>query len=295
MPTPGSGAGASSGDVMMLTGSAENLTEEEQLERAIAESMGQASPPPHAASAAVHPEPLSSAVANSSSGGASGDLGGVVHGTTVAGSQEEDDLAKAIALSMGEAKTSAGSETQPQPDALPADWQCDVCTYINQGTSATCAMCGTGTRPAATSSSSSSSASSPAPSSPGPRIHRADSIADESGDRIELFHYNGLTRKGTASSGSGAGNVEIGSSAGSGGGGGGGIHGQGSGRAARLVRFSIVKQSDEELVGAVVSLNTSGGLGGALMGSDHAIEDVLRTRWQGSRIDWAGQPPPSID
>ena len=33
MPTPGSGAGASSGDVMMLTGSAENLTEEEQLER----------------------------------------------------------------------------------------------------------------------------------------------------------------------------------------------------------------------------------------------------------------------
>ena len=284
---PGSGAGESSGDVMMLTESAENLTEEQQLERAIAESMGQASP--HVASAAARPEALSSAVENSSSGGASGD-GEVVYGTTVAGSQEEDDLAKAIALSMGEAKTSAGSEKQPQPEAPPAEWQCDVCTYINQGTSATCAMCGTGTRPAATSSSS----SSPAPSSVGARVHRADSIADESGDRIELFHYNGLTRKGTTSSESGDGNVEIGSSGGSGGGGG-GISGQGSGREARLVRFSIVKRSDEELVGAAVSLNTSGGLGGALMGSDHAIEDVLRTRWQGSRIDWAGQPPPSID
>jgi hypothetical protein len=259
------------------------ISEEEQINRAIAESMGK-------------PWPESSSSSSSSAAAAAAAAGGgsaMVHpepltGVAGGGGSEDDDLARAIAASMSDAKP------QEEP-VLPQDWECPVCTYHNDASRTTCEMCQAAKPDSSASSSSSQSAaaaltesssssssslsSSSSSASSGARLHRADSIAaaDDDENRIELFHYNGLTR----SSNNGNGNT---SGAGS-----------GSGRAARLVRFSVVKRSDEELVGAAVSLNTSGGLGGALMGSDHAVEDVLRTRWQGARIDWEGQTPPSID
>ena len=69
----------------------------------------------------------------------------------------------------------------------------------------------------------------------------------------------------------------------------------GTARRPRLCAFELVKRSDTALVGAPVALGSGGGLSGGGLGSDHAIEDVLRTRWPGAVIDWAGQPPPSID
>jgi hypothetical protein len=79
-----------------------------------------------------------------------------------------------------------------------------------------------------------------------------------------LYHFNGLTRL--------------------------------PGRVAKLTRFEVVKWGVEETVGVAVPLGASGGTGtqGGL-GSDHAIEDVLRTRWSGARLEWHGQTPPSID
>ena len=241
--TSGGGGGGGGGGLNMLaevsTGT-EAMSEDDQIARAIAESMGELPSASSASSsssassnslAMVHPAPAGSSAFTPVSSSASGAPGG-------SGSSEDDDLARAIAASMGD----QGGGDQGGGSAPP--------------------------------SSSSTSSSGGGSSSSTTRLHRADSVANDDGDRIQLFHYNGLTR-------------------GDGGGGGGG--GGGRGRKARLVQFSVVKRSDEELVGAAVSLNTGGGLGGALMGSDHAVEDVLRTRWQGARIDWGGQQPPSID
>jgi hypothetical protein len=50
---------------------------------------------------------------------------------------------------------------------------------------------------------------------------------------------------------------------------------------SQQVRFGVVKRGDEEMVGVAVPLGASGGTGSmGGLGSDHAIEDVLRTRWQ---------------
>jgi len=97
---------------------------------------------------------------------------------------------------------------------------------------------------------------------PPPRLdlHRHDSVADETGTMVTLYHFNGLTRANTA---------------------------------PRLVPFELTMRSANDMIGVAVPLSGSGQNSGLY--SDHPIEDVLRTRWPGARVNWKGQAPPSID
>jgi hypothetical protein len=62
-------------------------------------------------------------------------------------------------------------------------------------------------------------------------------------------------------------------------------------RGGALKPFRVTRMSAEEAVGASISLmghNTNGSHNGDL-------EDVIRTKWPSSMINWLGAPPPSID
>jgi hypothetical protein len=62
-------------------------------------------------------------------------------------------------------------------------------------------------------------------------------------------------------------------------------------RGGALKAFRVTRMSAEEAVGASISLmghNTNGSHNGDL-------EDVIRTKWPSSMINWLGAPPPSID
>ena len=88
-------------------------------------------------------------------------------------------------------------------------------------------------------------------------LHRHDSIADESAEGLQLYHFNGL---------------------------------EAHGRPAKLTRFLLFKRSPNNAVGQSIAL--SGGEG--IFANSH-LEEILRTRWPGCRVDWLGQQAPSID
>jgi len=80
---------------------------------------------------------------------------------------------------------------------------------------------------------------------------------EKHGDSFPLYHYNGL-REGT------------------------------------LTPFRLTRLSPAEAVGASVALTAKGGAGhGGSVGGD--LEDVVRTKWPSSMLDWHGKAPPSID
>jgi hypothetical protein len=95
-------------------------------------------------------------------------------------------------------------------------------------------------------------------------VHRHDSFAGEDAEEFTLFHFNGLESKN---------------------------------RPPRLTRFTLAKRASDDAIGQSVAMETpfsGGGLTGA--GSRNgAIEEVLRTRWPGCRINWKGCDLPSID
>jgi len=89
-------------------------------------------------------------------------------------------------------------------------------------------------------------------------LHRHDSVAEPGGSSFILYHYNGQ---------------------------------QSGGRQTCLTRFAVTKRSDENAVGE--SIPISAGQGGASFSCP--IEEVLRTKWPGCRVDWFNANVPSID
>jgi hypothetical protein len=62
-------------------------------------------------------------------------------------------------------------------------------------------------------------------------------------------------------------------------------------RGGALKPFRVTRMSAEEAVGASISL-----MGHSANGSHNGdLEDVIRTKWPSSMINWLGAPPPSID
>ena len=61
-------------------------------------------------------------------------------------------------------------------------------------------------------------------------------------------------------------------------------------RGGTMTPFRVTKMSPEEAVGASTGL--AGNAGGGFHGD---LEDVVRTRWPSSAINWLGKTPPSID
>ena len=57
--------------------------------------------------------------------------------------------------------------------------------------------------------------------------------------------------------------------------------------------FSLIPRSSVNAVGQSIAL--SGGGGGTGIFANSHIEEILRTRWPGCRLDWLGNNPPSID
>eukprot|EP01041_Mallomonas_annulata_P008984 gene8984-18593_t len=104
-------------------------------------------------------------------------------------------------------------------------------------------------------------ATNPIPPSSRTAISRHDSIADESAEGFRMFHLNGLEDH--------------------------------SRRQARLCPFTLYRRAARNNIGkANVPLDDGTFPGNS---GSNPLEEVLRTRWQGCRIDWLGQPPPSID
>ena len=54
-----------------------------------------------------------------------------------------------------------------------------------------------------------------------------------------------------------------------------------------------MSRSSVNAVGQSIAL--SGGGGGTGIFANSHIEEILRTRWPGCRLDWLGNNPPSID
>lgn len=90
-------------------------------------------------------------------------------------------------------------------------------------------------------------------------IHRHDSFADDKAVQHLLYHLNGL---------------------------------EGTGRPARLTPFKLIPRSSQNAIGVSVAMSGSSAMSA---GFCHPIEEVLRTRWNGCRVDWMNQKPPSID
>jgi hypothetical protein len=69
---------------------------------------------------------------------------------------------------------------------------------------------------------------------------------------------------------------------------------QSAARSATLTKFTLVLQSSDDVVGQSIAF---GGSENCESGGHFIcpIEEVLRTRWPASKIDWGGQPVPSID
>jgi hypothetical protein len=90
-------------------------------------------------------------------------------------------------------------------------------------------------------------------------LHRADSIADDSSAGVILFHFNGMSS---------------------------------AAHPPQLSSFIIHIRSSRAAVGQQISLDESS----SSLGSFAApIEEVVRTRWPGCKVDFAGQVPPSLD
>jgi hypothetical protein len=107
-----------------------------------------------------------------------------------------------------------------------------------------------------------SAPSDPAPATPRVRshIHRHDSIADPDEPAVELYHYNGMSKKHSSA-------------------------------CATLVRAEMRRRATENAIGEAVALDVASGGGMSYMSP---IDEVLRTRWPGCRIEWSGTPP-SLD
>jgi len=226
-------------------------SDSEELAAAIAASLGQA-PAEETPRPATPPPPLVSAEPQT----------------------EEEQMAMAIAASLGNVNDQTPATPtptmQPTPDPAPASTPNRPRSDSEELAAAIAASLeppASTTTEASSSSSTTVSGGAEEPhhgtSSSGHQIRREDSIADENGERLCFYHYNGMKRSGTG--------------------------------APRLVKFNIIKRGDEEMVGVAVPLGASGGTGNIGLDSDYPIEDVLRTRWPGARIDWINQTPPSID
>lgn len=111
--------------------------------------------------------------------------------------------------------------------------------------------------------------------------HRSDSIATKDDENFVCYHYNGL---------------EIHSNA-----------AQPSSRRQNLTRFKLYRRfgppplcphlfcrSRDTAVGQSIGLSTTGGIFSDI-GSGNQLEEVLRTRWTGCRVDYLGNPSPAID
>mmetsp|Transcript_30946 Transcript_30946/g.58804 ORF Transcript_30946/g.58804 Transcript_30946/m.58804 type:complete len:477 (+) Transcript_30946:354-1784(+) len=85
---------------------------------------------------------------------------------------------------------------------------------------------------------------------------------EKHGTTFPLYHYNGLRR-----------------------------HGLGEG--GTLTPFRLTRLSAAEAVGASIALSSKGGGGGLGQGGD--LEDVVRTKWPSSMLNWFDKNPPSID
>lgn len=97
-----------------------------------------------------------------------------------------------------------------------------------------------------------------------PRLtrHRTDSIAGKDADTFIVYHYNGFD-------GTGGANSVV--------------------RNKRLTRLTLYRRSQENNVGQSIAFST---VGSAFTGnSSSAIEEVLRTRWPGCRLEWLGSEP----
>lgn len=88
-------------------------------------------------------------------------------------------------------------------------------------------------------------------------LHHCDSVADDSAEGLQLFHFNGL---------------------------------EAHGRPARLSKFLLFKRSSDNAVGQSIAFS-----GGESCFANSHLEEVLRTRWPGCRVDWLGQSVPSLD
>jgi hypothetical protein len=76
------------------------------------------------------------------------------------------------------------------------------------------------------------------------------------GDTFSLYHYNGL-------------------------------------RGGTLTPFRVTRLTAEEAVGASIAMSNAASGGGGASGGD--LEDVVRTKWPSSMINWLGKAPPYID
>mmetsp|Transcript_34976 Transcript_34976/g.73798 ORF Transcript_34976/g.73798 Transcript_34976/m.73798 type:complete len:168 (-) Transcript_34976:120-623(-) len=85
---------------------------------------------------------------------------------------------------------------------------------------------------------------------------------EKHGVTFPLYHYNGLSR-----------------------------HGQSGGT---LTPFRLTRLSPTEAVGASIALSSKGGGSGHGAGGGD-LEDVVRTKWPSSMLNWFGKNPPSID
>lgn len=65
------------------------------------------------------------------------------------------------------------------------------------------------------------------------------------------------------------------------------------GKSPRLCKFSLYLRSAVLKVGKQISLDESYAGSTGVFGSP--CEDVLGTRWPGCKVDWRGEPPPSLD
>ena len=91
-------------------------------------------------------------------------------------------------------------------------------------------------------------------------IHRHDSFADEKSEGFKLFHFNGL---------------------------------EGHGRPAKLTPFVLFKRSASNTVGQSIALSGAGG-GESQFANSH-MEEILRTKWPGCRVDWMGNAVPKLN
>lgn len=64
-------------------------------------------------------------------------------------------------------------------------------------------------------------------------------------------------------------------------------------RGGKITCFRVQKLSPTEAVGASIASSSKGGHGGGA--SSYDLEDVVRTKWPSSLVDWLGESPPSID
>ena len=88
------------------------------------------------------------------------------------------------------------------------------------------------------------------------KSRRNQSEFENHGQSFSLFHYNGL-------------------------------HG------GTLTQFRLTRLSPTEAVGASIALSSNGSSGHGAGGCD--LEDVVRTKWPSSMMNWFGKNPPSID